>query len=137
MLKSKFMQSFKPFSVALVLGSALATGVAYADSTHGQGEHMMENGEMMKDSHMNNGMGKSEHREVMGMGQINKIHAEKHMVNISHEPIEELKWPKMRMNFKTDEGVDLSALKLGQKVMFTLMVDGDNNYLIKEIKTAE
>ncbi len=137
MLKNTILKSFKPLSAAMVLGSVLVSGVVYADSTHGQGEHMMENGEMMKDSHMNNGMGNSEHREVMGMGQINKIHADKHMVNISHEPIEELKWPKMRMNFKTDEKVDLSAFKLGQKVMFTLMVDGDNNYLIKEIKTAE
>ncbi|WP_020407226.1 copper-binding protein [Hahella ganghwensis] len=134
--KTSFV-SFKSASVALLLGATLMAGGAHADE--GKGEHMMEHGEMMKNDQMmeGHGMSESQHREVMGVGMVNKIHADRHMVNISHEPIAELKWPKMRMNFKTDSDVDLSSLKLGQKVQFMLEVDGDNNYLIREIKVVE
>ena len=72
-------------------------------------------------------------REVVGQGRINKIMADKRMININHGAIPEMNWPKMRMNFKTQEQVNLSELELGQEVNFTLLVDGDNNYVIKEI----
>ena len=76
-------------------------------------------------------------REVQGSGQINKIKAEHQMVNITHEPIAEMNWPKMRMNFRTSEDVDLANLKPGQKVDFIMQVDQENNYQITDIKIVE
>ena len=90
------------------------------EGMHGEGKH----GERM-----------SNMREVIGMGRLNKIMAERGMVNINHEPMPEMNWPKMRMNFQVEEGFDLSDLKLGDEVEFTLMVDDNNNYIIKDIKT--
>jgi len=115
------------------------------NSGHMNGQGNSAQGHMQKGEHM---MGEDEHmmddddhhhdmRTVMGVGQINKIKIKQHMVNITHEPIMEMNWPKMRMSFQASEQVDLSGLKLGQKVNFILEVDEDNNYLIKEIKVME
>jgi len=127
-------------ATGLTLSSLSLAGPGHEDSGHGHGDsksgHMMsgsDKGHMMSESNMNK-QGMNEHmREVMGEGQINKVMADKGMVNIKHEPIPEMKWPKMRMNFKTQDQVNLTDLQPGQKVSFTLLVDDDNNYVIKEI----
>ncbi|UZE95319.1 copper-binding protein [Alkalimarinus alittae] len=112
----------------LAVSAMLLPAVTLADSEHGH-SNMKEQGHMMKQDHMKSqGM-----REVMGTGRINKVMAEKHMVNIVHEPIAEMEWPKMRMNFKTAEGVNLNDLKPGQEVTFKLQVNKDNSYVIKQI----
>lgn len=114
--------------LAVVSGAMLP--VAYADSANNSG-HMHNSPET---GHMIGGsMMKSHHREVMGTGRINKVMADKHMINISHEPIAEMSWPKMRMNFKTMEQLNMSELEPGQEVTFTLDVDENNNYVIKKI----
>lgn len=142
----------KSFTKTIALTGALLvsalSGNAFADHHNGEmkgnGHH---HGEEISEGHHHGmskeakgmkkeGMPMGDHadmREVMGNGRLNKIMADKHMVNINHEPMPEMNWPKMRMNFKTDKSVDLSSLKPGQEVDFTLLVDDDNNYLIKEI----
>jgi Cu/Ag efflux protein CusF len=97
----------------------------HGEGMHGEGKH----GEGKHGERMSN------MREVMGIGRLNKIMAERGMVNINHEPMPEMDWPKMRMNFQVQEGIDLSELNLGDEVEFTLLVDGDNNYVISNIKT--
>ena len=123
------------FATGLSLSSLTMAGPGHDDGGHGHGNSQSshktlgsESDHMMTEKKMNKDI-----REVMGKGRINKIMKDKHMVNIKHEPIPEMKWPKMNMNFKTQEQVNLSDLSLGQEVTFTLLVDGDNNYVIKEI----
>ncbi len=133
--------------IALLFVMLIASAQVLADGTEG---HMMDGGYMNGQGHMQNGehmmdeddpmMDERNHqamRTVMGVGQINKIKMKQHMVNITHEPIMELNWPQMRMNFQASEMVDLSSLKPGQKVKFSLEVDEDNNYLIKDISVME
>ena len=121
---------------AIACSSALALSLpSLADSEHNHGHENMgtpSSGQMMNQQQMSAEMGQHM-REVIGHGRLNKIMADRHMVNINHEPIPQMDWPKMRMNFKTQEGVKLSDLKPGQEVTFTLLVDG-NDYVIKEIK---
>jgi len=107
---------------------------------HGQGQgHMMDGDEMGQPMHRGDShppaprMGE-QMREVQGHGRLNKIMSGKHMVNINHEAMPQMNWPKMRMNFKTQEHLDLSQLSPGEEVTFTLLVDDDNNYVIKEIR---
>jgi len=118
----------KILATAIMTGVLFAPGFVIAGAGHGHegGGHMegQQSGQMMKGNAMS---------EVMGTGRINKVMADGHMVNISHQPISELNWPKMRMNFKTSDKVNLKELKPGQKVQFKLQVDKDNNYLINEI----
>lgn len=105
---------------------------AFADSQSGGHDHSMHD-HSMHDNDMQPKDKSYSTREVMGQGRVNKIMADKHMVNIKHEPIPEMNWPMMNMNFRTDAQVDLKSLKPGQEVSFKLIVDGDNNYTVKEI----
>ncbi len=130
--------------IALCCTLALtATTTALAS---GEGAHHHEHGKATSNEHAAHGKAKGQHkghkmgestREVLGHGRINKIMADRGMININHEAMPEMQWPKMRMNFKTAEGVDLSGLKLGQMVKFKLLVDEKNNYVIKEITGLE
>ncbi|UZE94524.1 copper-binding protein [Alkalimarinus alittae] len=116
-------------AAAIIAGVFFAPGLVSAGAGHGH-----EGGGHMESSKQGEHMNKEQKMtHVMGNGRINKVMAKGHMVNISHEPISELNWPKMRMNFKTSDKVNLGELKPGQKVQFKLQVDQDNNYLINEI----
>ncbi len=122
----------KIWTLATVLAASPVVFASGGHDGHGHmhGDEAAGNGQMMGSDAQAMGM-----RMVTGEGRINKVMKDKHMMNISHEPMPELNWPKMRMNFKTEQGIDLSGFKPGQEVTFTLQVDQDNNYLIKKIET--
>jgi Cu(I)/Ag(I) efflux system periplasmic protein CusF len=65
-----------------------------------------------------------------GQGKINSIDTEKYSVNITHEPIEALKWPGMTMDFPVAKEVDLSGFKAGDSITFTLKHGDDGSYII-------
>jgi Cu(I)/Ag(I) efflux system membrane fusion protein len=54
---------------------------------------------------------------------------------MSHDPIPELGWPDMTMDFRLNEGVSLEGLKPGQAVEFD-MVEKDDAYIIESIRPA-
>jgi len=72
-----------------------------------------------------------------GQGKINSIHTEKHSVNITHEPIEALKWPGMTMGFPVAKEVDLSGFKARNSVTFTLKQGDDGSYIIVGLNGTE
>jgi Cu/Ag efflux protein CusF len=117
------------FTAGISIGlPAFADGHGHDDGHAGhEHDHSMHDHSQHSDG-MNNHL-----REVMGHGRVNKIMADKNMINIKHEPIPEMNWPQMNMNFRTDDQVDLKALKPGQEVDFKLLVDDENNYVVKEI----
>lgn len=133
-MKIKSVISFALISTGLVM-----TMPALADGNdghhHGHTDHMKSGGHMMDQGNMgHHGNNIEGHmREVMGYGRVNKIMAGHRMVNIKHEPMPEMNWPQMSMNFRTQDQVDLNSLKPGQQVKFKLLVDEENNYVIKEI----
>lgn len=152
------MNKKKILTSVMVLSAVFATLQVLADhhSGKGQGHHyghekqaekhmsseemkkMHKNMDDMPHAHQRMHEGEMPHmREVMAQGQINKVMAKHHRLNIDHAPIPEMKWPRMHMNFNVKEGLDLSALKPGQKINFKLLVDGDNNYVIEEIEVIE
>ena len=65
---------------------------------------------------------------------INKIDAAKSSVNVTHDPIPALKWPKMTMDMAVTKRVDLSKLKTGATVVLSLKQGRDKQYRITEIK---
>ena len=122
--------------ISVSLGSALPVLADGNDGHHhGHSDHMNNDGHMMDQEGMGHHGGSmdSHMREVMEQGRVNKVMAEYGMLNIKHEPMPEMNWPQMSMNFKTQKQVDLSKLKPGQQVDFKLLVDDENNYVIKEI----
>ena len=57
---------------------------------------------------------------VDSTGVITAIDPESRKVTLSHEPIPELKWPRMTMGFPVDPGVNMEAVSKGDSVAFTL-----------------
>lgn len=69
-------------------------------------------------------------------GTVNKVDAAAHTVNLSHNPIPAIGWPAMTMDFGVAPSVDLSRLKSGGKVNFTLGKDKAGMYQIQRIEPA-
>ncbi len=70
-------------------------------------------------------------------GKINSIDAEKHTINVTHDPIKALGWPKMKMEFSVDKSIDLSGFKAGDAVSFTLKPSGDDDYTVVTLKKGQ
>ncbi|BDF95627.1 efflux RND transporter periplasmic adaptor subunit [Pseudoalteromonas sp. KAN5] len=70
---------------------------------------------------------------VWGKGVINHVMADHRMVNISHEPMDELDWPSMTMDFMVAESVDISALQAGQTLHFELTKQVEGSYVVSGI----
>jgi Cu/Ag efflux protein CusF len=72
-----------------------------------------------------------------GTGKVNKVDPGKHSINLSHAPIPAINWPAMTMDFAVAPGVDLSSVKAGQQVEFTLVQKpGSKDYEVTRIKPA-
>ncbi len=73
---------------------------------------------------------------IKGMGTIRSLKPEEHKLNMEHGPIDSLGWPSMVMDFKYQHGVDVSRLKAGDHVSFTLEKTGDG-YVINSISKMQ
>lgn len=67
-----------------------------------------------------------------GQGIVNKIDLDAGKVNITHEAIKSLKWPKMTMDFNVEDKSALAGVKSGMKVDFELAKFG-SGYRITRI----
>jgi Cu/Ag efflux protein CusF len=56
-----------------------------------------------------------------GRGKVNSVNLEAGTINLTHDPIKSLKWPKMTMDFKAHDPVLVNHLKPGDQVDFELM----------------
>ena len=64
-------------------------------------------------------------------GVVNSVNAEAGRVNITHDPVESLKWPKMKMNFKAHDPAILDGLKPGMTVDFEITKMGKEYHVTK------
>ena len=71
-----------------------------------------------------------------GRGTVNKVNTAAGKINISHEAISSLKWPKMTMDFSVQNMADLEAIKPGMPVDFELTQKG-TGYMISNIKPVK
>jgi Cu/Ag efflux protein CusF len=53
-------------------------------------------------------------------GVVNSVNAAASRVNITHDPVESLKWPRMKMNFKAQDPAILQGLQPGTVVDFEI-----------------
>ena len=72
---------------------------------------------------------------VTGKGVVRGVMSEDGKVNLSHDPIQELGWPSMTMDFRLADGVSTKDLKPGMAVEFDLM-EKDDVYMIDAIRPA-
>jgi Cu/Ag efflux protein CusF len=70
-------------------------------------------------------------------GRVNAVDAGKHTINLTHGPIPALGWPAMTMDFGTAPSVDLSGIKPGDTVAFTVSMTPDGIYRIDTLKPTK
>ena len=99
----------------------------------------------MHDDAMKDGAQTSDHHDqkattanaVEATGKINSVDPAKGTVNVTHDPIKALGWPKMEMEFSVEKGIDLSDVKAGDAVKFSLKPEGEDNYIVAKINKVK
>jgi Cu/Ag efflux protein CusF len=71
-----------------------------------------------------------------GTGTVIAVNAASRKVTLDHGPIPAIKWGAMKMEFATAPSVDLSKIKAGDKVQFTLSGSG-STYTVQSISPAQ
>lgn len=129
-------QFFTFLAAILLAGSAVAEEKAMDHSGHGSMDHK----EMSQD-HSGHGDMKAvvvePGTEATGIGVLNSIDTEKNSVNITHEPMPDLGWPKMTMDLQVTKHVDLSGFKAGDNIDFKLKLGRDKQYRVVEMEPAK
>ena len=74
--------------------------------------------------------------DAHGVGTVNSVDPAGHKINLSHQPIPEVGWPAMTMDFAVAPSVDLRALKPGARINFTIEKGPDGMYQIQAITPA-
>lgn len=111
---------------SLLAAATLSVGAAVMvlpSSTEVRGEMNMPG---MKDT-----KGKAA-KTAAGTGTITALNAANRKVTLDHAPMPEIDWPAMKMEFSVAASVDLSKIKTGDKVQFTLTGSG-SNYTVQSI----
>jgi Cu(I)/Ag(I) efflux system membrane fusion protein len=101
----------KPIAIALLLSLGLAAPLAALSAEQ---DHSQPGAQ---------GAGAPQSHQLHGV--VNSVNAAAGRLNITHDPVESLKWPKMKMNFKARDPALLSGLKPGMVVDFEIQKLGD------------
>lgn len=73
---------------------------------------------------------------IEATGKVNSVDLTKGTVNLTHDPIKALAWPKMKMEFSVEKGVDLSSIKAGDAVNFSLKAKDEDDYVVTNIRKS-
>ena len=71
-------------------------------------------------------------KSASGTGTVIALNAAGKKITFDHGPMPEIDWPAMKMEFPVASSVDLSKVKTGDKVRFTLTGSG-KNYTVQSI----
>lgn len=118
--------------VFAVILAALYTGAAPEAAAQ-----MKDHGGMSPKDHGGTGMPMQAAGTHKGTGVVNSVDLEKGTVNLSHEPIETLKWPRMTMDLEVVDKALLRDLEPGTKVDFELGKKKAGGYAITSIRQAK
>ena len=71
-------------------------------------------------------------KSASGTGTVVALNTAGKKVTLDHAPMPDIDWPAMKMEFPVAPSVDLSKVKTGDKVRFTLTGSG-KNYTVQSI----
>jgi Cu/Ag efflux protein CusF len=77
------------------------------------------------------------HRGTHATGVVNAVDRAQRRLNISHNAIPEIGWPAMTMDFPAAPDVNLSTIKPGSHVDFTIEKGANGMYEIRSIQPME
>jgi Cu/Ag efflux protein CusF len=110
-------------------GSGPVTPTARAPHpVEGHASHPQRSGEIQ--------MAHAGQNDVHATGTVNTVDPAQHKVNLSHQPIPDIGWPAMTMDFPVAPSVDLKSIKPGSRVNFTIEKGQGGMYEIKAITPA-
>jgi len=75
-------------------------------------------------------------KTAAGTGTVTAMDTAKRKVTLDHGPIPDINWPAMKMEFPVAPSVDLSKVKTGDQVRFTLSGSG-NSYTVQSINPGQ
>lgn len=76
------------------------------------------------------------HQDAHATGRVEAVDAAQHKLTISHDPISEIGWPAMTMEFPVAPGVDLASVKPGSRIRFTLEKGENGMYRVEAMQPA-
>jgi Cu(I)/Ag(I) efflux system membrane fusion protein len=76
---------------------------------------------------------KAKKRRITARAVVRGVMPDERKVKLEHEPIGELKWPAMTMNFDVDSTVSLDSLEEGQNIHFSMVETEKNTWVIDQI----
>lgn len=123
------MNRLIPFTLALATTAFVAPAPA-ADMKDMKMDHSGM-GQMKMDNHAT--MSKKA-TMAKSMGVIKSIDAQNRLVTIAHNPVKELKWPAMTMEFMVLDESLLAGLKPGEKINFSFMSMGRHSCIHEVMK---
>ncbi len=103
-----------------------------------EGERVVASGQFLIDSEasLRSTLSRLEGGTHKGRGKVTAIDAAKGRVELDHEPIASLNWPRMTMGFALEDKAALQAVKPGDSVEFELKGEPDGSYSIARIRKA-
>lgn len=78
----------------------------------------------------------TQEHEIRAAGVVRVVDASGRLINLTHEPIAQLNWPAMTMDFAVAPEVDLTTVEPGMEVRFHMIEHGESGYLITLIEPA-
>ncbi|MFC1457847.1 MULTISPECIES: copper-binding protein [Microvirga] len=123
-----------PALKALVLGGL--TAAALALPAHAQSSSGGSMGNMQNMPGMGSG-NTTAATSAMATGTVASVNTEQRKVKLNHEPIPAIGWPAMSMEFAAAPSVDLTQVKPGAKVKFTLNKGTDGSYTVQSLSPAQ
>jgi Cu(I)/Ag(I) efflux system membrane fusion protein len=70
---------------------------------------------------------------IRAVGTVDRVMAGHGMLTITHEPIPDIGWPVMTMDFQAGAEVDLSLLRVGDRIHFELARNDGGTYVVTAI----
>ncbi len=77
-----------------------------------------------------------ERQEITSRGVVNAVDADAETINLSHEPIPELDWPEMTMDFELAADLDLEGIEPGAEVRFRITEPEPGVYRVTGIEAV-
>jgi len=115
----------------LVIG--MAPALLPSGDAHAQGVNMKDMPGMKKDMPAKKGEAT---KAATATGTVTAVNTANRKVTLDHGPIADINWPAMKMEFSVAPSVDLSKVKTGDRVQFTLSGSG-NSYTVQSMKPGQ
>jgi len=117
--------------VAFALAMGMLAALFPSGEIRAQGMNMKGMPPMEKDTSAPGGT-----KQAAATGTVTAVNTAGRKITLDHGPIADINWPAMKMEFPVAPSVDLSKVKAGDRVRFTLSGSG-SSYTVQSISPGQ